>query len=156
MGKHMLDPKDKLILKEIQNDATLSIAELAEKVNLTVSPCWKRLKKLEEDGIILRRVGIVCPEKLGLHLTAFVSLKTKHLNEEQNKKFVDTLVNFDEVITFYRISGEFDYIVKVIVKDMKSFDTFFKQLTNNLEGLLNITSFFAMEKFKDTTKLPLE
>ncbi len=151
----MLDSKDKLILDLLQKDASLSVAELAEKVNLTVSPCWKRLKRLEDDNYILKRVALLNEQKLGLALTAFVNIKTQNHSNAWFDRFVAGVGDFAEVIEFYRMAGEYDYMMKVLVKDMAAFDVFYKRLVNCVDGLTDVTSSFAMEELKNTTQLPL-
>jgi len=151
----MLDSKDKLILEMLQRDASLSVAELADKVSLTVSPCWKRLKRLEDDGYILKRVALLNQHKLGLNLTAFVNIKTQNHSDIWFKKFVDNVIDFAEIIDFYRMAGEYDYMMKVLVKDMAAFDVFYKRLVNSVDGLTDVTSSFAMEGLKNTTQLPV-
>ncbi|QUM82544.1 MULTISPECIES: Lrp/AsnC family transcriptional regulator [unclassified Moritella] len=151
----MLDSKDKLILDILQRDASLSVAELADKVSLTVSPCWKRLKRLEDSGYILRRVALLNEQKLGLALTAFVNIKTQNHSDTWFKKFVVSVDGFAEVTEFYRMAGEYDYMMKVLVKDMAAFDVFYKRLVNCVDGLTDVTSSFAMEGLKNTTQLPI-
>ncbi|MGI9279247.1 MAG: Lrp/AsnC family transcriptional regulator [Endozoicomonas sp.] len=151
----MLDKKDKLILDCLQRDASVSVADIADKVGLTVSPCWKRLKRLEEEGYITQRVALLDSDKLGLHLTAFVNIKTQNHSNDWFEAFVSEVSDFAEVVEFYRMAGEYDYMMKVLVKDMAAFDVFYKRLVNSITGLSNVTSFFAMEKLKNTTYLPI-
>lgn len=150
-----LDPTDKALLRLLQQDATISLAELAEAVNLTTTPCWKRLKRLEERGILRQRVALLDPVKLGLAFTAFVQIKTSNHSQEWYHCFADTVIEFPEVMEFYRMAGEYDYMMKVQVADMAAFDLFYKKLVNRIEGLTNVTSTFAMESLKYTTALPL-
>ncbi|UPQ88859.1 Lrp/AsnC family transcriptional regulator [Vibrio sinaloensis] len=150
-----LDKIDRKILDLLQNDATLSLNELADAVNLTTTPCWKRLKKLEEAGVIQKRVALLNPEKLDLSFTAFVLVKTSDHSHEWYQQFVSTATQFPEVMEFYRMAGEYDYMMKVLVKDMPSFDRFYKKLVNSVAGLSNVTSTFAMEPLKYTTALPI-
>ncbi|KGY12031.1 transcriptional regulator [Vibrio tubiashii] len=151
----MIDKTDRKILELLQSDATLSLNDLAEAVNLTTTPCWKRLKKLEDTGIIEKRVALLNPEKLGLSFTAFVLVKTNDHSHEWYSQFVETVSEFPEVMEFYRMAGEYDYMMKVLVNDMKCFDSFYKKLVNSVEGISNVTSTFAMEPLKYTTALPL-
>ncbi|MEF1290537.1 Lrp/AsnC family transcriptional regulator [Vibrio sp. M260118] len=151
----MIDRTDRKILELLQSDATLSLNDLAEAVNLTTTPCWKRLKKLEDAGIIEKRVALLNPEKLGLSFTAFVLVKTNDHSHEWYSRFVETVSEFPEVMEFYRMAGEYDYMMKVLVNDMKCFDSFYKKLVNSVEGISNVTSTFAMEPLKYTTALPL-
>ncbi|NOH84256.1 Lrp/AsnC family transcriptional regulator [Vibrio sp. 03-59-1] len=150
-----LDNADKKILSMLQVDSTLSLNDLAEAVNLTTTPCWKRLKRLEDKGIIEKRVALLNPEKLGLSFTAFVMVKTSNHSHEWYSQFVDTVTLFPEVMEFYRMAGEYDYMLKVLVKDMKCFDKFYKRLVNSVDGISNVTSTFAMEPLKYTTALPI-
>lgn len=151
-----IDKIDRKILNLLQGDATLSLNDLAEAVNLTTTPCWKRLKKLESSGVIHKRVALLNPEKLDLSFTAFVLVKTSDHSHEWYSKFVSTASDFPEVMEFYRMAGEYDYMMKVLVKDMQCFDTFYKKLVNSVEGISNVTSTFAMEPLKYTTALPIK
>ncbi|CAM3187250.1 MULTISPECIES: Lrp/AsnC family transcriptional regulator [Vibrio] len=150
-----LDKVDRKILALLQQDGTLSLNDLAEAVNLTTTPCWKRLKKLEESGVIEKRVALLNPEKLDLSFTAFVLVKTCDHSHEWYSQFVSTAADFPEVMEFYRMAGEYDYMMKVQVKDMQCFDNFYKKLVNSIAGISNVTSTFAMEPLKYTTALPI-
>ncbi|MGB5805205.1 MAG: Lrp/AsnC family transcriptional regulator [Vibrio anguillarum] len=150
-----LDRIDRMILSLLQQDSTLSLNDLAEAVNLTTTPCWKRLKKLEESGVIAQRVALLDPEKLDLSFTAFVLIKTSDHSHEWYSHFVVTVSEYPEVMEFYRMAGEYDYMMKVLVKDMKCFDQFYKKQVNGVKGINNVTSTFAMESLKYTTQLPL-
>ncbi|MFZ4834099.1 Lrp/AsnC family transcriptional regulator [Rouxiella sp. Mn2063] len=151
----MLDKIDRKLLAMLQQDCTLSLQVLADAVNLTSTPCWKRLKRLEEEGIIRAKVALLDSEKLGLTLTAFVLIKTQHHNSEWYETFVERVEALPEVLSFYRMAGEYDYLLQVQVADMKSYDNFYKKLVNAVPGLLDVTSSFAMERIKSTTVLPL-
>lgn len=153
--KMNLDKIDTQILSLLQSDGTLSLNELAEHVNLTTTPCWKRLKKLEDEGYIEKRVALLNAEKLDLSFIAFVQLKTSDHSHEWYHNFVTTVSEFPEVMEFYRMAGEYDYMMKVLVKDMKCFDEFYKRMVNSVKGLSNVTSTFAMEPIKYTTALPI-
>ena len=151
----MLDSKDKLILDCLQRDSTLSIGDLAEKVSLTSSPCWKRLKHLETQGYIKQRVALLDESKLGLKLIAFVSVKTQNHSEEWFEQFSLQVQAYAEVVAFYRMAGDYDYMMKVLVKDMQAFDVFYQRLVRNTQGLIDVHSTFAMEELKNTTYLPI-
>lgn len=151
-----LDRIDKTLLNLLQQDATLSLNDLADAVNLTTTPCWKRLKKLEESGVIEGRVALLNPEKLELSFTAFVLVKTSDHSHGWYSHFVETVSEFPEVMEFYRMAGEYDYMMKVLVKDMPCFDRFYKKLVNSVAGISNVTSTFAMEPLKYTTALPIQ
>lgn len=155
MKQLMLDKVDKTLLNMLQQDATVSLQELADTVNLTTTPCWKRLKRLEEQGMIDKKVALLNPEKLGLSFVAFALIKTNNHSNEWYQAFVDTVSEFPEVMEFYRMAGEFDYMMKVLVSDMKAYDEFYKKLVNSVEGISNVTSTFAMESIKYTTALPI-
>ncbi len=155
MNKTKLDKVDSQLLTMLQQDCTLSLSELAERVNLTTTPCWKRLKRLEEEGVIKKRVALLDPEKLGLCFTAFVQVKTSDHSHEWYQQFVETVVELPEVMEFYRMAGEYDYMMRVLVEDMKAFDNFYKQLVNRVDGITNVTSTFAMESLKSSTVLPI-
>ncbi|PWI34245.1 transcriptional regulator [Vibrio albus] len=150
-----LDKTDRTLLSLLQKDSTISLNELADKVNLTTTPCWKRLKRLEDEGVISKRVALLNPEKLGLLFTAFVLVKTSDHSHEWYSRFADTVSDFPEVMEFYRMAGEYDYMMKVQVEDMKRFDEFYKKLVNSIDGISNVTSTFAMESLKYTTALPI-
>lgn len=151
----MLDKTDRTLLSLLQQDCTLSLQTLAESVNLTSTPCWKRLKRLEEEGYIRARVALLDNERLGLGLTAFVLLKTQQHNSVWYQKFTNVVSEMPEVLSFYRMAGEYDYLMQVQVADMKSYDDFYKRLVNGIPGLVDVTSSFAMERIKYTTALPL-
>ncbi|NUU64651.1 Lrp/AsnC family transcriptional regulator [Enterobacteriaceae bacterium BIT-l23] len=151
-----MDKTDRRLLALLQQDCSLSLQELADAVNLTTTPCWKRLKRLEEAGIIQGRVALLDPEKLGLGLTAFVLIKTQQHSSQWYSQFVASVDAMPEVLGFWRMAGEYDYLMRVQVADMKRYDDFYKRLVNSVPGLSDVTSSFAMEQIKYTTALPLE
>ncbi|RPE03590.1 Lrp/AsnC family transcriptional regulator [Candidatus Pantoea deserta] len=151
----MLDKTDRHLLDLLQRDCTLSLQALADAVHLTTTPCWKRLKKLEDDGIIRARVALLNAEKLGLALTAFMFVKTQQHSSEWYQRFVTTVQGMPEVLSFYRMAGEYDYLLRIQVADMKRYDDFYKRLVNSVPGLIDVTSSFAMEEIKFTTALPV-
>lgn len=155
MGEVTLDKTDRALLSMLQEDSTISLNEIAEAVNLTTTPCWKRLKRLESEGFITKRVALLNPEKLDLHFTAFVLLKISDHSHAWYQEFVETVSPFPEVMEFYRMAGEYDYMMKVQVKDMKRYDEFYKKLVNSVSGIADVTSTFAMEPLKYTTALPI-
>lgn len=139
----------------LQDDATISIGDLAEKVNLSTTPCWKRIKKLEEDGVIKSRVVLVDGAKVELAVSVFVHIKTQNHDIEWLRTFSQAVMEFDEVVECYRMTGEWDYLLRVVVKDIQAFDTFYKNLVNKVGGLSDVTSSFSMEEIKYTTKLSI-
>lgn len=150
----VLDAADRRILRELQADATLPIAELAERVGLTQTPCWKRVKRLTEKGVIERRVAILDRERLGLSLVVFVSVRTSRHDEAWLSEFAKGASALPEVVEFYRLSGETDYLLKVVVRDIAAYDAFYKRLIA-AAPLSDVSSSFAMEQIKFTTALPL-
>ncbi len=153
MTKISLDERDRAILMLLQSDATMSLADIADAVNLSQSPCWKRIKRMESEGIIRSRVALLDPEKLGVAFTAYVQITTSDHSEGWYLEFCRTVSLFSEVMEFYRMAGEYDYLLKVQVSDMKEFDYFYKRLVNSVSGLNNVTSTFAMEAIKYTTSI---
>jgi Lrp/AsnC family transcriptional regulator len=150
-----LDSVDVALLRLIQSDATMSLAELAESVNLTTTPCWKRIKRFEEIGVIDKRVALLNPQPLGLDFTAFVMLKTSDHSHDWYQNFSSKVAEFEEVMEFYRMAGEYDYMLKVVVADMQAYDRFYKKMVNAVNGIADVTSTFAMESIKYTTALPI-
>ena len=149
-----MDAIDRKILAVVQDDASLSVAEIGQRVGLSSTPCWKRLQRLEADGVILRRVALVAPEKIGLGITVFVSVETGDHSNDWLKRFAETASAMPEVMEFYRMAGDVDYMLRVVVQDMQSYDAFYKRLIAAIP-LKNVTSRFAMEKIKSTTALPI-
>lgn len=154
MKNNSLDSTDKEILRLLQSDATLPISEIAERVSLTTTPCWKRIQRLEQLGVISKRVVLIEPEELGLHMTVFVMVKTGSHEANWLKTFSEHASSIPEVVEFYRMSGEYDYMLKVVVADMKAFDSFYKRLVAKV-NIAEVTSSFAMEQIKYTTELPI-
>ena len=150
-----IDKKDREILRLLQNDASISINELAAAVNLTPTPCWRRVQKLQSDGVIQKQVAICSATKLNLGLTTFVTIRTSQHSEEWMKKFVDGATAIPEIVEIYRLSGDADYLLKIVVPDISSYDSVYKRLIRSVE-LLDVSSAFAMEIIKCTTALPLD
>ncbi|VFP87444.1 DNA-binding transcriptional activator DecR [Candidatus Erwinia haradaeae] len=150
-----LDTKDRLLLSFLQQDCTVSLQVLAEHICLTTTPCWKRLKRLEDEGYIRARVALLDSKKLGLDVTAFVLIKTHQHSRNWFNQFVGVVKAMPEVMALYRMAGEYDYLLRVQVPNMKSYDAFYKKLLNRVPALLDVTSSFAMEEIKYTTALPV-
>ena len=149
-----MDAIDRKILAVVQQDASLSVAEIGQRVGLSSTPCWKRLQRLEADGVITRRVALIDPDKVGLGITVFVSVETGDHSQEWLAKFAEVVNAMPEVMEFYRMAGDVDYVLRVVVHDMQSYDTFYKKLIATVP-LKNVTSRFAMERIKSTTALPI-
>lgn len=149
-----MDAIDRKILSTLQEDASLSVAEIGQRVGLSSTPCWKRIQKLEAEGIIQRRVALVDQDKIGLGLTVFVSVETGDHSQDWLARFADTVRAMPEVMEFHRMAGDVDYMLRVVVADMQSYDAFYKKLIASVP-LKNVTSRFAMERIKSTTVLPI-
>ena len=149
-----MDKTDKAILAILQDDATLPVADIARRVGLSTTPCWRRIQKLEEDKVIRKRVAILDPKKINAGVTVFVSIKTNQHNDDWLRRFQDVIVKFSEVVGFYRMSGDIDYLLKVTVPDIAAYDAFYKRLVSEID-IENVSSAFAMDSIKDTTQLPL-
>ena len=149
-----MDEIDVKILKLLQRDSSLPASEIAAKVGLSTSPCWKRIAKLRETGIIKQQLSILDATKLGFGLTAYVSIKTGEHSGAWLNEFSKTVTDMPEVMEFHRMAGDVDYMLKVIVADIESFDKFYKRLIGS-SAINEVTSRFSMEKIKETTELPL-
>ena len=149
-----MDAIDRKILGVLQQDASLSVAEIGNRVGLSSTPCWKRIQKLEAEGVIQKRVAVVDPEKIGLGVSVFVAIETGDHSEEWLGRFAEAVRAMPEVLEFYRMAGDVDYMLRVVVPDIAGYDAFYKRLIA-AEPLKNVTSRFAMEKIKSTTVLPI-
>ena len=149
-----MDAIDKKILFVLQENAALSVAEIGSRVGLSSTPCWKRIQRLEADGVILRRVALVDQDRVGLGISVFVSIETVDHSQDWLDRFAKTVTAMPEVMEFYRMAGDVDYMLRVVVPDIAGYDTFYKRLIASVP-LKNVTSRFAMEKIKSTTALPI-
>jgi Lrp/AsnC family transcriptional regulator len=149
-----MDAVDRKILAVVQQDASLSVAEIGQQVGLSSTPCWKRLQRLEADGVIMRRVALVDPDKIGLGITVYVSIETGDHSQEWLDRFADVVGAMPEVMEFYRMAGDVDYMLRVVVPDIAGYDAFYKKLIGTVP-LKNVTSRFAMERIKSITALPI-
>ena len=150
-----LDRIDRKILHELMRDSTLPVAQLAERVGLSQTPCWKRVQKLEAAGIITGRVALVAPERIGLGLTVFVEIEAADHTPQWRAAFADIVTSFPQIVETHRMAGDVDYLLKVIVPDMAAYDAFYLDLTQRL-ACRNVTSKFSMERMKATTILPID
>lgn len=151
----MLDKMDRKILDIMQRDCTLPVAEIGKRVGLSTTPCWRRIQKLEELGVIQARVALLDAKKVNVGVTVFVSITTSHHTQDWLDRFHAALNEFPEVVEFYRMSGQVDYLLRVVVPDIERYDTFYKKLIGKIE-LSDVSSAFAMEQIKFTTALPLD
>jgi Lrp/AsnC family transcriptional regulator len=149
-----MDAIDRKILAVLQEDASLSVAEIGSRVGLSSTPCWKRIQRLEADGVILKRVALVDQNKIGIGVTVFVSVETDDHSQEWLDGFAKVVGAMPEVMEFYRMAGDVDYMLRVVVPDIQGFDGVYKRLIAAVP-LKNVTSRFAMEQIKSTTALPI-
>ncbi len=149
------DRIDRKILYELMRDATLPVAQLAERVGLSQTPCWKRVQKLEALGVITGRVARVDPVAIGLGLTVFVEVEAADHTPEWRGAFRAAVESYGCIVGVHRMAGEVDYLLRVVVPDMAAFDRFYLDFTRNLP-CRNVTSKFAMETILDTTALPID
>jgi Lrp/AsnC family transcriptional regulator len=149
-----MDAIDRKILTVLQENAALSVAEIGGRVGLSSTPCWKRIQRLEADGVIQKRVAIVDQDRIGLGISVFVSIETGDHSQEWLDRFAKTVTAMPEVMEFYRMAGDVDYMLRVVVPDIAGYDSFYKRLISAVP-LKNVTSRFAMEKIKSTTALPI-
>ena len=149
-----MDEIDRSLLDILQQDATLSIAQMAERVGLSPTPCWKRIQKLEAGGVITRRVALVDPTRVGVDLSVLVSIEAGEHTPAWLERFSAGVAAMPEVMEVYRMAGDVDYMLRVVVPDIQGYDTFYKRLIA-IVPLKNVTSRFAMEKIKSTTALPI-
>ena len=150
-----MDRIDKRILTLLQQDATIPVAEIGKKVGLSTTPCWRRIQKLEEDGVITKRVAVLDPASVNAKVTVFVSIRTNSHNAEWLKRFSEVTSEFPEVVELYRMSGDIDYLLRVVVPDIQTYDAFYQRLINRID-IADVSSSFAMEQLKYTTQLPLD
>lgn len=150
-----MDLIDRKILAELQRDATLPVAQIADKVGLSQTPCWKRIQKLEREGVITGRVALVDGARIGFALTVFVGLEAPDHSAEWRDRFVGLTNAMPEIMEVCRMAGQMDYLLRVAVPDMAAFDAFYRRLTDQLL-LKNVTSHFVMERMKATTAFPVD
>ena len=149
-----MDAIDRKILAVLQDNAALSVAEIGSRVGLSSTPCWKRIQRLESEGIIQKRVALVDQDRIGLGVSIFVSIETGDHSQEWLDRFAKTVTAMPEVMEFYRMAGDVDYMLRVVVPDIAGYDAFYKRLISAVP-LKTVTSRFAMERIKSTTALPI-
>lgn len=154
MQSMKLDSIDIRILEVLQQDASLQTAEIAERVGLSTTPCWRRIQKLKEAGVITRQVALLDAQKVNVGVTVFVSVRTATHTQAWFDTFKATVQAIPEVVEFYRMSGDVDYLLRVVVPDIAAYDKVYKRLIAGTQ-LHDVSSSFAMEELKLTTALPL-
>ena len=150
-----MDKIDRKLLALLQDNADRPLNELANAVNLTPTPCWKRIQKLQASGVIRKKVVLCDPVKLNLGLTAFVAVRTTQHNEQWLRKFAAAVQSIPEIVEAYRMSGEIDYMLRVVVSDIQGYDAVYRKLIRAVE-LFDVSSSFAMERIKYSTALPVD
>ena len=149
-----MDKPDQAILNLLQHDASLSVGEIAEQISISKSACWRRIQNLEQTGVIRERVALLDQTKVDLPLTVYVQLRTNQHNDAWADQFRQVTELIDGVLEVYRMSGDLDYLIKAVVKDMEGYDRLYKELIK--ADLFDVSSSFVMETMKQTTALPLE
>lgn len=150
-----LDRIDRQILALLQDDASLPIQQIAERVGLSVNPCWRRIRQMESAGVIQGRVAVVNPEKVGLGLTVYVRVKTREHSADWARKLNEVIAAMPEILECHRIGGDVDYLLKVVVADMAGYDSTYKELIDRLPSLADVSALFSMERLKSATALPI-
>jgi Lrp/AsnC family transcriptional regulator len=150
-----MDVTDRKILQHLQLDATLTVQELSRRINLSTTPCWRRIRRMEAAGIILRRVTLLDPQRIGVGVTVFVRVKTRHHTMEWFRRFARAVAGIPEIVEFYRMSGDIDYLLKIVVPDIAGYDAVYQRLISTVD-LEDVSSSFALERIKSTTALPLD
>jgi Lrp/AsnC family transcriptional regulator len=150
-----LDAMDVKILRLLQEDCTLPVAEIGKRVGLSTTPCWRRIQRLEETGVVRKRVAVLDPRAVNAGVTVFVAITTNQHTREWLDRFHSAVIDFPEVVEFYRMSGQVDYMLRVVVPGIAAYDAFYKKLIARIE-LSDVSSSFAMERIKYTTALPLD
>jgi Lrp/AsnC family transcriptional regulator len=149
-----LDSIDCQLLELLQDNSDRQVAELASEVGLSTTPCWRRIQRLKEAGVITKNVALVDPRKINVGVTVFVSVRTNTHTQNWLDKFRATVSAIPEIVEFYRMSGDVDYLLRVVVPDIAAYDRVYKKLIAGT-NLFDVTSSFAMEELKFTTALPL-
>ncbi len=150
-----MDETDLKILELLQEDASLTVAQVAERIGLSATPCWRRIQKLEEEGVIRKRVALLDARKLNVGVTVFIAIKTNQHNADWLQRFAAVVAEIPEVVEFYRMTGDVDYLLRVVVPDIAGYDAVYKKLIARIE-LTDVSSSFAMEQIKFTTEVPLD
>jgi Lrp/AsnC family transcriptional regulator len=150
-----MDDTDRRILKALQEDCSGSVAEIAERAGVSASPAWRRIKRLEEEGFIRGRVALLDQEKLNLGVTGFVLIRTSRHDQAWLERFAKAVCAIPEVVEVHRMTGEVDYLLKIVAPDIAGYDTIYKRLILAVE-LTDVSASFSMERLKSTTALPLD
>ena len=150
-----MDSIDRKLLSLLQDDASIVLQDLAARVGLSVNPCWRRIKRMETEGIIRARVAVLDPDKLGLSVTVFVRIKIREHTAEWVRRFAAAVRSIPEIAECHRLGGDVDYMLKIIVADIAAYDRVYKQLIGKVSGLSEVSALFSMERIKCTTKVEI-
>ncbi len=150
----MLDRFDKRILECLQENGDLAVTEIADRVGLTKNPCWRRIQKLQESGVIRKKVALLDSRSINLKMTVFVNIRTNQHSAAWLKKFAEVVNEIPEIVEFYRMSGNVDYMLKIVVPSIDEYDMVYKKMIEQID-IYDVSSYFAMEEIKNTTALPL-
>ena len=148
-----MDKTDRSLLSHMQGDASLSVGELANRIGISKSACWRRIQKLEADGTIRKQVTLIDPAALGVPLTVFISVRTNQHNQQWAENFKSVVENIPGILEVYRMGGEIDYLIKAAVEDMPGYDRLYQKLIK--ADLFDVSASFVMEELKQTTELPI-
>ncbi|MBO6730621.1 MAG: Lrp/AsnC family transcriptional regulator [Maricaulis sp.] len=148
------DHYDRGILELLQTDSDRTVQDIADAIGLSATPTTRRIKRLTEQGYIRKRVALLDPDKLGLNATLFISVRTSQHDAEWLRRFADGVARMPEVVEFYRMGGDIDYLLKIVVPDVKDYDEVYKRLIS-IAPLSDVSAAFAMEAIKNTTVLPV-
>ena len=151
-----LDRTDKALLSALQGNARLTVAELSERVSLTTSPCWRRVKMLEDSGIITGYQAVLSPKELGYGVTAFVSIMMASHSQEVARSFEQRLLEIPEIVACHNVSGRYDFLLEVVAKDLESFGEFAREVLQALPAVKEIYSSFSYKSVKPWRKVPVE
>ena len=143
-----IDDIDKEIISILQTDATCSVQDIANQVGLTNNPCWRRVKRLEESGVIKSRVALVDAKKLGVGTTAFVTIRIDSHNRDWLHQFASSVQEIPEILECHRMTGDVDYLLKVAIRDLEHYDRVYQRLISSVPGLTDVSSAFSMESLK--------
>lgn len=152
--KPELDETDRALLRRLQDDASASLETLASEVSISLNTCWRRVKRMEDTGIIARRVVLVDPESVGLDVTVFVAVSAGEHSDEWLTAFARTVRSIPEIVEIYRMAGEVDYLLKIMVASVRDYDRVYRKLITGVK-LKDVSASFAMERIKNTTALPI-
>ena len=152
---YVLDEIDRRILAELQRDATLSADQMSERINLSRNACWRRMRRLEDDGFITGRVALIDTEKLGLGLSVLILIRTSNHDRDWLARFHFAVATFPEITGAYRMSGDLDYVLRARVADVKAYDRLYQRLIAKVP-LSDVSASFVMEEIKETTVVPVE